>query len=168
MKLGEIDFQAEFRKDGWLVADAGDELEMVESLARELGSKTVDHFSVCGWLDNDEHHQIYLIPRGSLSDVTEGFNTQMSLVMLGKVDALVPVVPYYADPRGFKFTFGETVDRKMGKKILDCLDTVAVMAMCEVDFLSEEIDDASSDPSETILDFIVSKQRVELYWEFWA
>lgn len=92
----------------------------------------------------------------------------MSLVMLGKVDALVPVVPYYADPRGFKFTFGETVDRKMGKKILDCLDTVAVMAMCEVDFLSEEIDDASSDPSETILDFIVSKQRVELYWEFWA
>lgn len=88
--------------------------------------------------------------------------------MLGKVNALVPVVPYYADPRGFKFTLGESVDRKMGNKILDCLDTVAVMAMCEENLLSDEVDDGSSDPRETILDFIVSKQRVELYWEFWA
>lgn len=172
MKLGEVEFKPETRKEGWYFADAGGDLDKIEGLARDLSGTLEGYFTVCGWLDGDEYHRLYLVPAGDLAEVTEGFATEMSQVMLRKVDQLVGVVPYYADPRGFQFLFKKKVDRDLGEKILACLQTLAVVAMCQEEIFGDcEFDedcdhDVGEDGSEeAIVDFIVKNQRVELRWD---
>ncbi len=70
------------------------------------------YFALCGWLAGDEEHRIFLVPDDDPIRVARDFEVgahggeeRETIQELSLIHRENPIVPFFADPAGFKFKF---------------------------------------------------------------
>lgn len=121
------------------------------------------YYAVCGLFEAVEQYQIYLVPVGNPGELIEDFEVSTHAAFYASdtpksvraeveaVHAYSPILPFFADAAGFKFSFQNPIT----PELLDFLEqnvTAGMEAMMEGD-------DGSIRP------FIAREKYVHLWWD---
>lgn len=118
MEISGIKFEPLADRPGWFVSKAAIS-DVDDTTANNINQRggCKSHYAVCGWLPEDEGYKFYLVPAGDPLRLIRDFEIgshnaddwSKTLEILVKevrvIHAANPIIPFFADAAGFKFSF---------------------------------------------------------------
>ncbi len=121
MRIDNISFTPHPEREGWFVSQTEGDSTELEKQALGINDRLQvrGYFTICGWLPGDEQHQLYLVPDHDPVQVARDFEVgvhgdeqQEAIEQIMLVQNQNPIVPFFADPAGFKFKFRKPITQE--------------------------------------------------------
>lgn len=140
-------------RDGWFWADQGEAYrrEDLTAFARRANRSQETHLCLIGYLeDSGQSHSLFLVPTRDPFEVMTwfGFPTH-ELESLRPIHAKNPLLPTFADPRGFHCDFLDEVTGELATELDTAVTTALSFPM---------IDDG-----DDVGDFALENERLEFF-----
>lgn len=143
MRISDIEFSPERRRKGWFVSDSCSELLEERARAINVMDLAPGHIAVCGFLNGDKRHRLYLIPTSDPLHVPKefcvGFDEHSGLDhhaecmrQLRKLQARFAFTPFFADAKGLKFVFDADLNTEIVRFVEKTM-TVGITNMLAAD-----------------------------------